>query len=72
MPATEEQWDEIQALKATHAQELAAFDRQCSDARFELVQGHDQAFNDLYRQMGARRVMTNHNQSKGEENGKST
>jgi hypothetical protein len=55
MPATAEQWEEIQSLKGAHKAQLEAFDRECSDRRFEIERSHDEAFNDLYRRMNARR-----------------
>jgi hypothetical protein len=76
MPATTEQWDEIQALKGAHKAQLEAFDRECNDKRFEIERSHDEAFNDLYRRMGARRQREDFsrrpsNQQKGEQDGTS-
>jgi len=54
MPATTEQWEEIQALKGAHSRQLAEFDKECRAKRLEMAQDHDREF-DEYRSFGERR-----------------
>jgi hypothetical protein len=55
MPASPEQWEEIQALRAQHDRELSDFDSDCRTKRIEMEQAHDREFDDLYKRFGARR-----------------
>jgi hypothetical protein len=55
MPATEEQADEMAALRAEHERELATLDREYREKRHEMQTRHDAELNDLYRAYGARK-----------------
>jgi hypothetical protein len=55
MPATTEQWEEIQSLKAAHSRQLAEFDEECRRRRVELEAEHNAEFDELYKRFGGRR-----------------
>jgi hypothetical protein len=55
MPATTEQWEEIQALRAEHERALADFDSDCRAKRIEMECQHNRQFDELYKSFGGRR-----------------